>query len=154
MEYTPKLAVREVVPLFTLPDKHGQLHNLTKQRGRQHMLLLIAQPGVDLSAYLRNLSKYVEEWNSLPVRGVVVVADAESAGALGAQPFTVLIDAPESGSASVRSRFLPEGAQLGVFALDRYGELYHQWLVASREQLPSAADLNGWLQAIAMQCSI
>lgn len=154
MELTPKLSLREVVPLFTLPDKNGQQHNLAKQRGRRHMLLLIAQPGIDLASYLRDFEKYIDEWRSLPAHGIVVVSDAESAGALGAQPFTVLIDANEQRSVSVRSRFLPDDAQIGVFVLDRYGELYHQWLVTDLALLPSAADLNGWLQAIAMQCSI
>lgn len=152
MELTPKLSLRQVVPLFTLPDKHGQLHNLAKQRGRQHLLLLIAQAGVDLPSYLSDLEKHTDEWRGLPARGIVVVPNAETAGKLGAQPFTVLID--QGAAVDVRSRFLPDGAQVGVFVLDRYGDLYQQWLVARVADLPGAADLSGWLQSIAMQCSI
>lgn len=154
MERTPKLSLRQVVPLFTLPDKHGDPQNLAKQRGREHLLLLIAQPGVDLGSYLSDLGKHADEWRGLPARGIVVVPDAEMAGALGAQPFTVLLDAVEGAAATVRSRFLPDDVQVGVFVLDRYGELYQQWLATRVADLPSAADLNGWLQAIAMQCSI
>lgn len=154
MELPPKLSLRQVVPLFTLPDKHGQSHNLARQRGRQHLLLLIAQTGVDLTSYLNDLQKHTDEWSGLPARGIVVVPDAETAGALGAQPFTVLIDAVEGATSTVRSRFLPDGAQAGVFALDRYGELYQQWLVPQVADLPGAADVSGWMHAIAMQCSI
>jgi hypothetical protein len=154
MERTPKLQLRKVVPLFTLPDKHGQPQNLARQRGREHLLLIIAQAGVDLKQYLSDLEPYTEEWRSLPARGIVVVPDEDAAGALGAQPFTVLIDANAQASASVRSRFLPDDVQIGVFVLDRYGDLYQQWLATSVAELPSAADLNGWLQAITMQCSI
>lgn len=150
MDLTPKLPLRQVVPFWTLPDKHGQPYNLAKQRGRDHLLLLIFQPGIDPQPYLRTLAAATTEWRELPARGIVVVASADAAGALGSQPFSVLIDERDT----VRSRFLPAGAQAGVFALDRYGDLYQQWLVTTAAELPSAADVSGWLQAIAMQCSI
>lgn len=154
MEHLPKLQVHKVVPLFTLADKHGQPFNLAKQRGRSHLLLLMFAEGVNAQPYLRDLAKYAEEWSDLPAHGVVVVASADEAGALGAQLFTVLIDETTTEGGKVRSRFLPEGVQAGVFALDRYGELYQQWLVSDLSQLPTAADLHGWFQAISMQCSI
>jgi hypothetical protein len=111
---------------------------------------LVFEAGVDPLQYLRTLAQHTDEWHQLPARGIVVVSSADAAGALGALPFTMLIDDANS----VRRRFLPDGAQAGVFVLDRYGDLYQQWLVADCAMLPSAADLNGWLQAIAMQCSI
>jgi hypothetical protein len=86
----------------------------------------------------------------VPARGIVVVPDADTAGALGSTPFTVLID----DAGRVRDRFLPSDATAGVFALDRYGALYQQWLLDSTTAPPSAADVSGWLEAISMQCSI
>jgi hypothetical protein len=32
--------------------------------------------------------------------------------------------------------------------------LYHQWLVVDVTQLPSPDELDGWMQAISMQCSV
>lgn len=154
MERTSRLPLHKVVPLFTLPDKHGQPFNLAKQRGRSHLLLMIFAEGADPQTFLRELAHYAEDWRQLPARGIVVVADGDAAGTLGAQPFTVLVDEPTPDGGKVRSRFLPEGAQAGIFALDRYGDLYQQWLVTDLAELPQAADLNGWLQAISMQCSI
>lgn len=154
MEQTPKLPLHKVVPLFTLADKHGQPINLAKQRGRSHMLLMIFAEGADPQPFLRDLAKFAEDWSQVPARGIVVVPNADAAGALGAQPFTVLIDEQTPAGDKVRSRFLPEQVQAGVFALDRYGDLYQQWLVENVADLPDPADLNGWLQAISMQCSI
>jgi peroxiredoxin len=150
MEPTTKLPLHKVVPMWTLPDKHGDQFSLAKVRGRKHLLLLIFGPGSDPAAYLTNLAKHTFDWNQLPARGIVIVADADTAGALGALPFTILID--EQGKA--RDLYLTEGAQAGVFALDRYADLYQQWLVSDLANLPSPVHLNGWLQAIAMQCSI
>jgi hypothetical protein len=150
MDMEPKLPLHKVVPLFTLPDKHGEAQNLARQRGRQHLLLLMFRGDVDPQAYLHNLAKYNDEWRQLPARGVVVVRSEDAAGVLGPLPFTILID--RSGQAG--DRFLPDGAQVGVFALDRYGDLYQQWLGVSVGDLPSAVDIHAWMQAISMQCSI
>ncbi len=150
MDVTPILADHEVIPMWTLPDKYGQPLNLAKQRGRAHMLLLVFESGVDGATYLRGLAAATPEWTRLPARVIVIASDADSAGALGALPFTIAIDEDNL----VRRRYLPGGAVAGVFALDRYGELYHQWLVVDVTQLPSPDELDGWMQAISMQCSV
>ncbi len=150
MNIEAKLPLHKVVPLFTLPDKHGTTQNLAKQRGRDHLLIALFADNTDPQAYLRTLAAHTDEWKQLPARGIVVVGSEDAAGALGSLPFTILIDANNA----VRTRFLPDEAEAGVFVTDRYGSLYQQWLVASVTELPSADDLGGWLQAIGMQCSI
>lgn len=150
MDLEPKLPVHNVVPLFTLPDKHGQPHNLARQRGREHFVLLIFGDAAAPARYLESLAARAAEWRQLPARGIVVVRSADQAGALGALPFTLLVDA----AGRVSGAFLPDGAIAGVFALDRYGDLYRQWLVGAAADLPTADDIDGWLQAISMQCSI
>lgn len=150
MSIEPVLAPHHVVPLFTLPDRHGQVHNLARQRGREHWALLIFAPGVEPRPYLERLAGEIDSWRGMPARGIVVVPDAERAGALSGLPFNVLIDADER----VRRRFLPAQARAGVFVLDRYGTLYHQWLVGTREELPAPGEISAWLDAISMQCSV
>ena len=151
MDLTPKLPLHKIVPLFTLPDKYGQPLNLAKQRGRSHLVLLVFRASVQPQTYLQQLATSAEAWKQMPARGLVVVPTEDIAGSLGTLPFTVLIDNETS---RVQERFLPDGAIAGVFALDRYGDLYHQWLVSDASALPSATDIDGWLQAISMQCSI
>jgi peroxiredoxin len=146
----PKLQLHKVVPLFTLRDKHGQEHNLAKQRGREHLLLIVFGPDAHPQSLVQTLASQAGAWRQIPARGIAVVPDAETAGALGATPFTVLID--EAGR--VQQRFLPPEATTGVFALDRYGALYHQWLLNNDSELPAADEITGWLEAISMQCSI
>lgn len=150
MDITPKLADHEVIPLWTLPDTYGQPLNLAKQRGRAHLLLLIFESAAGAAEYLGGLVAATAEWPRLPARVIVVVSGQHIAGALGALPFDVAIDENNT----VRQRFLPSGAAAGVFALDRYGELYRQWLVADVTQLPSPDELDAWMQAISMQCSV
>lgn len=150
MKFEPRVQQHKIVPLFTLPDKYGESYNLAKKRGRDHWALMIFQGGVDPGPYLQRLTGEVDEWRILPARGIVVVPDESAAGALGSLPFTILIDA----DGKARDRFLPDGAKAGVFALDRYGSLYHQWLAESVSDLPEPDDLTGWMQSISMQCSI
>ena len=150
MEHAAKLPLHKVVPLFTLPDKYAQPQNLAKQRGREHLLLMIFGDTTNPQAYLQQLAQRAEDWRQLPARGVVIVGSEDAAGKLGALPFTVLIDQANN----VRTRFLPDTAQAGLFALDRYAELYQQWFAAEPNELPSPTDVDGWMQAISMQCSI
>lgn len=146
----PKLPLHKVVPLFTLRDKHGTEHNLAKQRGRDHLLLVVVGAGTDPQPLVNTFAPEAAAWRQVPARGIVVVPDADTAGALGSTPFTVLID----DAGRVRDRFLPTDAAAGVFALDRYGSLYHQWLLDTNAAPPSAQDVFGWLEAISMQCTI
>jgi hypothetical protein len=150
MKFEPRVQQYKVAPLFTLPDKYGESFNLAKKRGRDHWALFIFEDGVDPGPYLERLTGEVDAWRGMPARGIVVVGSEDAAGALGSQPFTILIDA----DGKVRRRFLPDGAQAGVFALDRYGSLYQQWLEDDLSDLPTPDDLTGWLQSISMQCSI
>lgn len=150
MDMSAKLPLHKVVPLFTLPDKHGQEQNLAKRRGREHLLLLVFRTAVDPASYLGSVAAYADEWRQLPSRGIVVLPSADAAGSLGSLPFTLLID----DTSRVTERFLPEDAVAGVFALDRYGSLYQQWVVSDVAELPAADEINGWMQAISMQCSI
>ncbi len=145
----PKLQPHKVVPLFTLRDKHGDEHNLAKQRRRQHLLLAVFGPEIDPQPLVQQLATQAQNWPQIPARGIIVVPDPDTAGALGL-PFTVLID--EAGR--VRQRYLPDEAQAGIFVLDRYGALYHQWLLRADDELPDANDVTSWLEAISMQCSI
>ena len=150
MQLEPKLRLHKVVPLWTLPDKYGEPFNLAKQRGRAHFLLLVCAPGVDPAPFLQPLASRTAELRSLPAQGIVVVDSEDAAGRLPSPAFKVVIDA----DGKVRDRYLPEGAAAGLFALDRYGDLYRQWLVQKVTDLPDAEEVAGWMQAISMQCSI
>ena len=150
MQLEPKLPLHKVVPLWSLPDKYGGAFNLARKRGRAHLVLLVCAEGIDPAPFLGSLAPVIAEMRSLPAQGLVVVASEDLAGALPAPPFTVLIDA----DSKVRAHYLPEDAVAGLFVLDRYAELYRQWLVPALADLPSAEEVSGWMQAISMQCSV
>lgn len=150
MEIEAKLREHKVVPLWTLEDKHGERFNFAQKRGKEHFILLVCAPDADPARFLEHLAPSMIELQALPARGLVVVASEDAAGALPSPPFTVLIDA----DGKVRAQYLPEGAAAGLFLLDRYADLYHQWLVQNVADLPTAEDVAGWMQAISMQCSI
>ena len=150
MQLEPKLRLHKVVPLWSLPDKYGDTFNLARQRGRAHLILLVCAPDVDPAPFLHQLAPAMAELRSFAVRALVVVASEETAGNLPGLPFTVLVDA----DGKVHDRYLPEGAGAGLFVLDRYGDLYHQWIVAKVAELPAADEVSGWMQAISMQCSV
>ena len=148
MEFEPKLRPYKVVPLWTLPDKHGEPYNLARQRDRAHFVVLVCGVDVDPAPFLRQLAPTMVELRGLPARGIVVVPSADVAGRLPTLPYTIVIDA----DGKVRDRYLPEGAAAGLFVLDRYAELYQQWLVRNVAELPAAEDVAGWMLAIGRQC--
>ncbi len=150
MQLEPLLRAHKVVPLWTLPDKYGEPFNLAKKRGRAHFLLLVCGEGADPAPFLQQLAPVMPAIRTLPAEGIVVVPSEDAAGPLSTHSFTVLVDA----EGSVRARFLPEGAAAGLFLLDRYADLYRQWLVASIGELPSPEEISGWMEAISNQCGI
>ena len=150
MQLEPKLPLHRVVPLWSLPDKYGDTFNFAKKRGGAHFVLLVCAEGVDPAPFLDQLAPAMPELERMPARGLVVVSSEEIAGALPSPPFTALIDA----DGKARSRFLPDDAVAGLFVLDRYADLYRQWLVSSLADLPPAEEVSGWMQAVSMQCSI
>ena len=149
MQLEPKLRLHKVVPLWTLADKYGEPFNFARQRGRAHLALLVCGPEADPAPFLAELAPRMAGLGYLPAQGIVVVATEDAAGSLPALPFKVLIDP----SGKVRERYLPEGAAAGLFVMDRYGDLYRQWLVQTIADLPSAEEVAGWMEAIGMQCS-
>jgi hypothetical protein len=150
MELEPKLREHKVVPLWTLPDKYGDPFNLAKKRGRDHYVVLVCAPGVDPAPYLAELAPHLAEQRVLQIAAIVVVASEDAAGALPGLPYQIVIDA----DGKVRDRYLPTGAKSGVFLLDRYADLYRQWVVEKLSELPPAEEIAGWMQAISMQCSV
>jgi peroxiredoxin len=133
-----------------LPDIEGQTFNLAKQRGRAHLILLVCGAAQDPEPFLQQLAPQMSALQALPAQGLAVVASTDQAARLVALPFTVLIDADHK----VQERYLSADASAGLFILDRYGVLYHQWLVADVADLPSALVVVDWITAVSMQCSV
>ncbi len=146
MSLTPLLPLRAVVPSWTLPDLiTAQPFSLYKPRGRAHTLLVMARS--DVAALLADLAAPLADLATLPARGVAVLGATPAAPVAG---WTVVLD----GDGTTLDRYLPPEAQIGVFVLDRYNDLYHQWLVAAPAELPASAELAGWLEAVGQQCGV
>ena len=150
MQLEAILPEHKVVPLWTLPDKHGEPFNLARRRGRAHFLILVCAPETDPAPFVEALAPSLVELRDLPVQGIAVVASEEAAGALPSPPLTVVIDV----AGNVRGKYLPADACAGLFALDRYGALYHQWIAGRIADLPPVTEVAEWMQAIGMQCSV
>ena len=66
-------------------------------------------------------------------------------------PFPVLLDQ----QGMVRQAYLGEAADsasVGGFVCDRYGELYMQAVEPEADQLPTEAEIRGWVEFVDMQC--
>lgn len=149
---TPRLEVGEMAPNFTLPTVSGGELTRSAYRARRH-LALIFLPFVDLPTreYLETIAGRYSAFRGAGSEAIAVVTDAgANADGLRAAldvPFPLLLDP----NGVVAARFLPDGAPLGVFVLDRYGELRHQWALTA-PPLPPVDDLIAWLEAIDNQC--
>jgi peroxiredoxin len=150
----PVLPIGKVAPLFTLPDLDDQPVRRSAERGRRHqVLVLLDRLDTVTAAYLHGLSAQYQAIRAADSAILAVLRDPSvDADALKAQfdlPFPLLRDRDDT----VWRRYLPAGATLGVFILDRYGALHAQWALAA-PPLPSIDDLVEWLHVIDRQCSL
>lgn len=149
---TPRLEVGKPAPNFTLPSTAGDSITRSAYRARKHLILLFV-PVVDLPTreYLEALRDCYDEIRAADGEVLVVVADpGASADGLRAAldvPFPLLLDA--EGAAA--RKFLPDGATMGVFILDRYGSLHAQWALTGRP-LPHIQELVEWVNVVDRQC--
>jgi peroxiredoxin len=150
----PQLAVGKPAPNFTLPTADGRSVTRSAYRARKH-LVVIFLPCVDLPAreYLEALRDRYGEVRDADAEILAVCTDpAAAADGLRAAldvPFPLLLD-PEGTAAR---RYLPDGAAMGVFILDRYAALRAQWAVAA-PPLPPAQEVVDWLYAIDRICTL
>jgi peroxiredoxin len=151
---TPRLELNAVAPTFTLPAVGGGEVSRGSYRARKHLAVLFL-PHVDLPAreYLEELAAAYQSIVDAGAEALAVVTDkGASADGLRAAvdvPFPLLLDP----GGRVAARYLPDGSTLGVFILDRYGALRHQWTLTA-PPLPAASELISWLEAIDRMCVI
>lgn len=149
---TPRLEIGTPAPNFTLPSAAGDGVTRSAYRARRH-LALIFLPHVDLPAreYLEAAAASYAEIRQADGEILAVVTDpGASADGLRAAldvPFPLLLD---PGGAAAR-RFLPDGAVLGLFILDRYATLRAQWTLTA-PPLPPVQEIVDWLNAVDRQC--
>lgn len=149
---TPRLELGPVAPGFKLPAVQGGELGRGDYRGRRH-LAIIFLPAVDLPAreYLTDLAGRYGAVCDLGSEVLAIVTDpganADGLKAALDLPFPLLLDR-ESKAAS---RYLPDGASHGVFILDRYGALRHQWTLTA-PPLPPVDELIAWLQTVDYMC--
>lgn len=149
---TPRLEIGRPAPNFTLPAAGGGTVTRSAYRARRH-LALIFLPFVDLPAreYLEALRDRYAEIREADGEVLAVVTDpGASADGLRAAldvPFPLLLD-PDGAAAA---RFLPDGAVMGLFILDRYASLRAQWALTA-PPLPPTQEIVDWLYAVDRQC--
>ncbi|GAC1384302.1 MAG: hypothetical protein NVS4B8_22710 [Herpetosiphon sp.] len=141
------LPLHQVVPNWHLADRYGRAWSLRKPHAVAHTLLSVSGDQPEVVEWLHMVAPTVQKLRHLPARGVAVVAGMS---AVDVPPWTVLVDV----DGVVRQRFgVPEGGT-GVFILDRYNELYHQWIALTAASLPNGDEVAAWLEAVAMQCRV
>lgn len=149
---TPRLELGRVAPNFTLPAAGGGEVTRSSYRARKHLALVIL-PFVDLPAreYLEELAGRYGVLSAADAELLVVVTDPGASGdglrAALDVPFPLLLD--PGGKAA--ARYLPDGAILGLFILDRYAALRAQWTL-TEPPLPPVSELISWIEAIDNQC--
>ncbi|HEU4326606.1 MAG TPA: redoxin domain-containing protein [Roseiflexaceae bacterium] len=152
----PFLKRGQLVPNFTLPDSQGEPLRRSIYRGRQHLALVFLPNASDPAAhdYLRGLAARHAEIRAAAAEVLVILpaAPAELAWLrheLGL-PFPLLSDA----NGETATRFLPQDAGVGLFVVDRYGELYYGITAPDVTGLPVTDEVPEWLAAVDNQCVI
>ena len=147
--FEPALPLHKVVPMWVLPRVGSDAtFGLSRPRGVAHTVLVVTRT-TEVAPWLALLAPSLTALQALPARGVVVWA-LPALAATAPAPWLAVQDA----EGRVAGRYLPDQAMIGVFALDRYNDLYHQWLVATPAELPDAAAVAEWIEAVGRQCSI
>lgn len=157
MVLEPILPLHKVVPMWSLPlAGGGPTFSLHKPRGRAHTVLLVASVEVDVAPYMAELAPQLDELWSLPAQGVAALSprltDLGPATYIprAPAPWKVVFDV----EAKVRHSYLPDRALAGVFILDRYNDLYQQWVSTAVSDLPTPSTVVEWIEAVGRQCGI
>lgn len=149
---TPRLELGKPAPNFSLISVLGGTVKRSAYRARKHLVVLFL-PFVDLPAreYLEALRACYAAIREADGEILAVVTDtgasAEGLQAAVELPFPLLLD---PGGEAAR-RYLPDGAVMGLFILDRYGALRAQWTLTA-PPLPPVQEIVDWLYAIDRIC--
>lgn len=155
----PKVAVGQVVPLFTLPDTTGHPVDVWSFKGRRNLVLFFFH-GSNCAGCRDVLTAFASDYQSYKdldaevlaiTRDPVAIARALAEGLR--LPFPVLCDT--NGEVTQRYLpFLPSIAQplAGLIIADRYGAVYDESLAGSDAELPDQNEILQWLQFINIQC--
>lgn len=148
------LKTGELTPYFKLPSLDDEPYNLWDFRQRKNLVLVFLpspeqEPVLHLMVGLRREYKAYRELST----EIMVLAYQQAGPARGGDyPFAILLDT--GGKAA--SRYLGSEAvtagKFGVFVLDRYGELWQQWLCSDAADLPEQKELLDTLYLIERQC--
>jgi len=141
-----------VLPLFVLPNRHGEQVNTAHLRGRRNLvLMLLPRLDTDTAAYLAVFATRREEWAWLHTVVLVVMPEAVvpelvDMHAVAPAGIPILRD-----GGAVRSALLP-GAGAGVTALivaDTEGRVTEWHTASCAERLPAVDDVLAWAWEVA-----
>ncbi|MHB0999380.1 MAG: peroxiredoxin family protein [Armatimonadota bacterium] len=148
----PKLKLKTMIPVFHLNSTDSRTINLWNYKGLQNLMLAFF-PDIrceECMDFLRNtvdsFRRYEEEF-AIPL--IVIRGGKDKAEALSKDlnpPFPILYD--EDGKVTDQyTDTLP-----AVFAADRFGELYAEWIVGEDHAFPSQKDILDVIELINLEC--
>lgn len=148
----------QMMPDFTLTTSEGEPIRISDFRNRYNLVLIFTgdTSTEPLQDFLEDLSDRKSDIQALDARAFVIVPGDEARAArfqsrMGLN-LTVLAD--PDGSVYHRVLGIDRNvlANLQVYVIDRFGEIYSSFETGDHESLPTADEVLSWLDFIEIQC--
>jgi peroxiredoxin len=152
------LPLRQLLPPLTLRTTAGSVVRAWDFKQKRNLVIAFLHAGcLRCEGFVRRLADGAEELAERNAVALVVLPETPSGVLAEALPSAILLGTELSGRAA--RAYLGEEAfssngleRVGVFVVDRYGELFAQWVAASEEGLPAFAELRLRLTQIEIAC--
>ena len=159
MAHAEKIKVGGLIPSFSLPAVNvaGKVGPWDYKQHKNLVLIFFREPVCQpCMRLLRELAASYQEYRALNAEILVVItSDLEQLTQLKnvlklpfpllSDPKAVVLDSYEQGGVDARPEF-------GVFIADRWGALFSKTMGSEMNDLPTDAEIRGWLSFIEIQC--
>lgn len=157
--HAEKIKVGGLIPSFSLPAVNvvGRVSTWDYKQHKNLVLILIRDPGCESCLrLLRELATNYEDYRQLNAEILVIISndlaelnelqhELKLPFPLLSDPKAVVLDSYEQGGLDARPEF-------GVFIADRWGALFSKTMGSEMNDLPTDAEIRGWLSFIEIQC--
>ncbi len=144
----------ELMHDFVLPSARGERIQLSRYRGRKHLVLVLG--GRRERGLLKDLAR---RQDALHAEQAQVLASITGTPAQAAQiktedelPFPVLADADAGIHRSLGAIGVDGQTAPALYVTDRFGEVFAAFRTSEGQSLPDADDILDWLEFVNQQC--
>ena len=152
------LRTREMIPPLAARTHDGRTVHARDYKHKKNLVIAFLHSGCRrCEHFLERLAEHAVSLYESEALVLAIFSEVPPTALAEPLPREVVVAADPTGSSQRaylgKDAFGPGGQRsVGVFVADRSGEIHAHWVVRTEEDLPSAAEVLGWLGQIEAAC--